>query len=57
MNYNSRHCSCMNRDGEEEEEGDGERGRTAWRGGGLTEDDGVLPVVAAVELVAGGRVG
>jgi hypothetical protein len=43
----------VNRDCEEEE-GEGERGRTTWRGGGFVEDDGVLPVVAMVELVAGG---
>jgi len=48
----------VNRDGEdEEEEGEGERGQTTWRGGGPVEDDGVLPVVAAVELVASGRAG
>jgi hypothetical protein len=47
----------VNRDGEEEEEGEGERGRTTWHDGGLAEDDGVLPVVAAVELVAGGGAG
>jgi hypothetical protein len=48
----------MNRDEEEEEEeGEGERGRTTWCGGGLAEDDGVLPMVAVVELVAGGRAG
>jgi len=47
----------VNRYGEEEEEGEGERGRTNWSCGGLAKDDGMLPVVAAVELVAGGRVG
>ena len=41
-------------DEEEEEEGERERGRVTWHGGGLVEDDGVLPVVAAV---AGGRAG
>jgi len=39
----------VNRDSKEEEEGEGERGQTTWRGGGLPEDDDVLPVVAAVE--------
>jgi len=43
----------VNRDSEEE--GEGERRRTTWRGGGLAEDDGVLPMVAAMELVASGR--
>ena len=43
----------MNRGSEEEEEGEGERGWTTWRGGGLAEDDGVLPVVAAVEAGVG----
>jgi hypothetical protein len=47
----------VNRDGEEEEEGEGERRQTTWRGSGPDKDDGVLPVVAAVELVAGGRAG
>jgi len=47
----------VNRDGEEEEEVEGEKGRTTWRGGGLVEDDGVLLMVAAVELVAGSRAG
>jgi hypothetical protein len=47
----------VNRDGEEEEEVEGERGRTTWRGGGLVVDDGVLLMVAAVELVAGIRAG
>jgi hypothetical protein len=43
----------MNSGSEEEEEGVGERGRTTLRGGGLAEDDGVMPVVAAaVELAA-----
>jgi len=35
----------VNTDGEEEE-GEGERGRTTLRGSGLAEDDGVLSVVA-----------
>ena len=43
----------MNRGSEEEEEGEGERGWTTWRGGGLAEDDGVLPVVATVEAGVG----
>ena len=43
----------MNKGSEEEEEGERERGRTTWRGGGLAEDDGVLPVVAAVEAGVG----
>jgi uncharacterized membrane protein YgcG len=47
----------VNRDGEEEEEVEGERGRKTWRGGGLAEDDGVLLMVAAVELVAGSKAG
>ena len=58
MNYNSRPTiHLVNRDGEEEEEGEGETRRTTWCGCGLAEDDGVLPVVAVVELVAGGRAG
>ena len=43
----------MNKGSEEEEEGERERGRTTWRGGGLAEDDGVLSVVAAVEAGVG----
>jgi transposase len=43
----------VNKGSEEEEEGERERGRTTWRGGGLAEDDGVLPVVAAVEAGVG----
>ena len=43
----------MNRGNEEEEEGEGERGRTTWCGGGLAEDDGVLSLVAAVEVGVG----
>ena len=43
----------MNRGSEEEGEGEGERGRTTWSGGGLVEDDGVLPLVAAMEASVG----
>jgi len=43
----------VNRGSEEEVEGEGERGRTTWRGGGLAEDDGVLSLVAAVEAGVG----
>jgi len=48
----------MNRGSEEEEEGEGERGRTTLRGGGLAKDDGVLPVIAvAVELAGAAAAG
>jgi hypothetical protein len=47
----------VNKDDEEEEQGEGERGQTTWRGGGPAKDDGVVPVVATMELVAGGRAG
>jgi hypothetical protein len=49
----------VNRGSEEEEEeegegkGEGERGRTTWCSGGLAKDNGVLPLVAAVEVVVG----
>jgi len=43
----------VNRSNKEEEERKGERGRTTWRGGSLAEDDGVLQVVAAVEVGVG----
>ncbi|XP_073266436.1 uncharacterized protein [Populus alba] len=38
---------------EKEEEGERERGRTTWHGGGLAEDDGVQLVVAVVEAGVG----
>jgi len=47
----------LNRDGEEEEEGERERGRTTWGDCDPAEDDGVLLVFAVVELLAGGRAG